>query len=58
MPICFTLKCLFRYMNGILGNKNVDEKNSTLKNIITLGNNQVQKVMVRKADVSQYFREH
>lgn len=33
-------------------------KNSTLKNIITLGNNQVQKVMVRKADVSQYFREH
>lgn len=45
-------------MNGILGNKNVDEKNSTLKNIITLGNNQVQKVMVRKADVSQYFREH
>lgn len=33
-------------------------KDSTLKNIITLSNNQVQKVMVRKADVSQYFREH
>lgn len=33
-------------------------KDGTLKNIITLSNNQVQKVMVRKADVSQYFREH